>query len=98
MRRTAPRPLAGAIHALAADLEPATTLGAVQRVWPSVVGAGIAAEASPTAERGGVVTVSCRAAVWAQELDLMGPDLVARLNAAIGEEVVRSLRCVATPA
>ena len=98
MRRVAPRPVASALDALTADLEPATTLGAVQRVWPTVVGAGIAAEARPTAERSGVVTVSCHAAVWAQELDLMGPDLVARLNAALGEEVVRSLRCVATPA
>jgi predicted nucleic acid-binding Zn ribbon protein len=98
MRRLAPRPLAGAVEALAAELEPATALGAVQRAWPGVVGDAIAAEARPTAERAGVVTVSCRAAVWAQELDLMGPDLVARLNAALGADVVRSLRCVATPA
>ena len=96
MRRLAPRPLAGALEALAADLEPASALGAIQRVWPSVVGDVIAAEAGPTAERGGTVTVSCRAAVWAQELDLMAPELVARLNAALGHEAVRSLRCVAT--
>ena len=57
-----------------------------------------AAEAQPIGERRGVVTIGCRSAVWAQELDLMGADLVARLNAAIGEEVVRSLRCVATGA
>jgi predicted nucleic acid-binding Zn ribbon protein len=70
----------------------------VQRVWPEVVGEVIAAEARPTAERGGVVTVSCRAAVWAQELDLMAPELVERLNAALGREALRWLRCVATPA
>jgi predicted nucleic acid-binding Zn ribbon protein len=86
------------VEALAADLEPATALGAIQRVWPAVVGAAIAAEARPTSERAGVVTVSCRAAVWAQELDLMGPELVARINAALGDDPVRSLRCVATPA
>jgi predicted nucleic acid-binding Zn ribbon protein len=98
MRRNAPRPLAGAIEQLAAGLEPATALGAIQRAWPGVVGDVIAAEARPTAERGGVVTVSCRAAVWAQELDLMAPELVGRLNGALGHEAVRSLRCVATPA
>ena len=98
MRRSAPRPLAGAVEALAAGLQPSTPLGAVQRVWHDVAGDVIAAEAQPVAERRGVVTVSCRSAVWAQELDLMGADLVARLNAAIGEEVVRSLRCVATGA
>ena len=39
---------------------------------------------SPPAERDGVVTVTCASAVWAQELDLMAPELVARLNAALG--------------
>jgi predicted nucleic acid-binding Zn ribbon protein len=96
MRRRSPRPVATAVEALAARLEPATTLGSVQRVWPEVVGDAIASEASPTGERGGVVTVTCRAAVWAQELDLMAPDVVTRLNAALGAEAVRSLRCVAT--
>jgi hypothetical protein len=43
-----------------------------------------------------VVTVACAASVWAQELDLMGPQIVARLNSALGDdERVRRLRCVA---
>jgi predicted nucleic acid-binding Zn ribbon protein len=42
-----------------------------------------------------VITVSCEASVWAQELDLMGPQLVASLNARLGGEAVRRLRCVA---
>jgi predicted nucleic acid-binding Zn ribbon protein len=96
MRRLAPRPLGPAVEALAADLAPATALGAVQGVWAEVVGDLIAGEARPTAERDGVVTVSCRAAVWAQELDLMGPELVARLNSALGTGAVRALRCVST--
>ncbi len=98
MRRRTPRPVSLSIDALAQRLEPATALGAVQRVWKDTVGDVIAAEAEPTREREGVVTVSCRAAVWAQELDLMGPELVARINAALGHEAVRALRCVATPA
>jgi hypothetical protein len=36
--------------------------------------------------------------VWAQELDLMGPELVARLNAALGADTLRALRCSAAPA
>ena len=97
MRRLAPRPVSTAVGALAAELEPATPLAVVQRLWPQVVGDQIAAEARPVRERGGVVTVGCAAAVWAQELDLMAGDLVERLNAAAGRAVVRSLRCVATP-
>jgi predicted nucleic acid-binding Zn ribbon protein len=42
--------------------------------------------------------VTCASAVWAQELDLMGPELVARLNAELGAELVRSLRCSCAPA
>jgi predicted nucleic acid-binding Zn ribbon protein len=42
--------------------------------------------------------VACDAAVWAHELDLMGPELVERLNAALGAPRVRALRCQAAPA
>jgi predicted nucleic acid-binding Zn ribbon protein len=83
------------LHRLADELAPATVLAEVQRVWPQVVGASIAAQATPTAERGGVVTVSCSASVWAQELDLMGPQIVGRLNAQLARGSVRRLRCVA---
>ncbi len=93
MRRAAPRPLSVAVDGLAATLAPATTLARVQEVWERTTGAAIAAAASPTAERDGVLTVSCVAAVWAQELDLMAVDLVPRLNAALGAESIRELRC-----
>jgi predicted nucleic acid-binding Zn ribbon protein len=97
-RRHAPRPVSGAVAALAGRLAPQTLLADVQRVWPAAVGEAIAARATPTGERDGVLVVSCEAAVWAQELDLMGPELVARLNGALGTDAVRSLRCQAVPA
>ena len=96
-RRRAPRPASLSVGALADPLAPATVQAEVQRVWPAVAGAAIAAEATPTAERGGTLTITCRSAVWAQELDLMGPDLVARLNAALGREAVAGLRCSSAP-
>jgi predicted nucleic acid-binding Zn ribbon protein len=96
--RRAPRTLAFAVNELAAELEPATPLAAVQRVWAQAVGSEIAAQATPTAVRDGVATVSCRAAVWAQELDLMGPEVVARVNAALGSDALTRLRCRATRA
>jgi predicted nucleic acid-binding Zn ribbon protein len=95
MSRRAPRPLASALGELEQRLAPATLLADVQRVWPGVAGPAIAREAQPTAERDGVVTVTCSASVWAQELDLMGPMLVERLNEALGEQAVQRLRCVA---
>ena len=96
MRRRAPRPAGLAVVALRERLQPATPLAAVQRAWPEAVGPAVAAEAQPVSERAGVVTVSCRSAVWAQELDLMAPVLIERLNQAVGGPAVRSLRCLAT--
>jgi predicted nucleic acid-binding Zn ribbon protein len=95
-RRRSPRSLAVALGSLADELAPDTLLAEVQRIWASTVGAGIAAQAKPTTERGGVVTVSCAASVWAQELDLMGPQIVDQLNRALAAERVTRLRCVAT--
>jgi len=91
--RTAPRPLSEPLRALAAMLSPATTLARVQEIWEPATGAAIAASARPTGEREGVLTVSCEAAVWAQELELIAPQLIPRLNAALGGEAIRELRC-----
>lgn len=97
MSRRAPRPLASALAPLQEALAPRTLLAEVQRVWPAAAGDAIAREAAPVAERGGVVTVACAASVWAQELDLMAPLLIERLNAAIADGEVRRLRCVTAP-
>jgi predicted nucleic acid-binding Zn ribbon protein len=97
-RRAQARPAGDAVSALARRLAPATVLADVQRVWSDAVGEAVAAQAEPTGERDGVLVVTCSAAVWAHELDLMGPELVARLNAALGRDAVRSLRCRTTPA
>ena len=91
--RKAPRPLSVALEDLNSTLAPATTLARVQELWERTTGPAIAAAAIPTAERDGVLTVRCAAAVWAQELDLMAFDLLPRLNAALGAEVIRELRC-----
>jgi predicted nucleic acid-binding Zn ribbon protein len=95
--RRAPRQLGSAVDRLRDELAPQTLLAEVQRVWPATVGAGIAAEAQPTSERGGVLVVSCSASVWAQELDLMAPMILERLNQALGGQRIARLRCVAVP-
>lgn len=93
MSRPAPRPLSSALDGLTRTLAPATTLARVQEVWERVAGSAIASAAQPTAERAGVLTVSCESSVWAQELTLMQRDLVGRLNAALGDAPVLELRC-----
>ncbi len=93
--RRAPRPLQAALTMLADELAPQTLLADVQRAWPAAVGPAIAAQAHPTAERRGVVTISCAASVWAQELDLMAPQIIERLNGSLATHTVARLRCVA---
>ena len=94
MRRVAPRSLHGALEVLSRELAPASTLARVQECWERTVGPAIAAAAQPTAERAGVLEVTCEAAVWAQELDLMAGDLIPRLNSALGEPAITALRCL----
>jgi predicted nucleic acid-binding Zn ribbon protein len=95
VRRAGPRPIGQALDALADVLAPPTALAAVQRAWPRAAGE-FAAHAQPIAERDGVVTVACSAAVWASELDLMSELVVRRLNDALGRPAVRRLRTRAT--
>jgi predicted nucleic acid-binding Zn ribbon protein len=92
--RRSPRSMQAALTVLADELAPQTLLAEVQRAWPGVVGPSIAAQAQPTAERGGVVTVSCSASVWAQELDLMSVAILERLNEALPSGAISRLRCV----
>ena len=85
MRRSALRPAALALAQVCGEAQPATVLARVQQAWPQAVGAVIAAEAEPVGERAGVLTVACRSAVWAQELELLSHDLLARLNDALAD-------------
>jgi predicted nucleic acid-binding Zn ribbon protein len=95
--RRSPRQLGIAVAQVRDQLAPATLLADVQRAWPEAVGEAIAAEAQPTAERAGTLTVSCSASVWAQELDLMSPAIIERLNAVLASGRISRLRCTAVP-
>jgi predicted nucleic acid-binding Zn ribbon protein len=95
--RRSPRRLGAVVEQIRDELAPQTLLAEVQRAWSGAVGPGIAAQAQPTAERGGVLTVSCAASVWAQELDLMAPAILERLNPALKAGRVTRLRCVTVP-
>jgi predicted nucleic acid-binding Zn ribbon protein len=84
VRRRGPRPLSAALEGVVADAAPPTLLARVQASWPETVGAAVAAEAQPVSERGGALTVTCRSGTWANELELLAPELLGRLNAALG--------------
>jgi predicted nucleic acid-binding Zn ribbon protein len=85
--------MAHVLEGLTSDLVPRSTLARVQVCWAAAVGEAIAAATRPIAEREGVLTVHCATSVWAQELDLMAPELLSRLNAALGDPPLHKLRC-----
>ena len=93
-KRARPRSLSSALRSVRDRAAPATLLAAVQTAWPEVAGQAIAGEATPVGERDGIVSVACRSAVWAQELDLMAPRLLERLNERL-EQPVAALRFTA---
>jgi predicted nucleic acid-binding Zn ribbon protein len=83
MRRRRPRGLGPALEHLTRGASPPTLLARAQARWAEAAGAALAQEAEPVSERGGTLTVACRSSVWAQELTLLAPDLLGRLNAAL---------------
>jgi predicted nucleic acid-binding Zn ribbon protein len=89
-----PRPIAEALARVTEAAAPATTLARIQGCWEEVAGLVIAEEAQPVSERSGVVTVRCRSAVWANELELLAPGLVEALNGALGGPAVGALKFV----
>lgn len=86
-----------ALDRLAISVAPQTPLARIQAIWTEAAGAVIAENAEPLRERGGVLTVYCRQSVWAQEIALMSVELTVRINAALGDDLVREIRTTATP-
>jgi predicted nucleic acid-binding Zn ribbon protein len=95
MRRGRPHHPGGAFRRVVEDATPQTLLGGVQAAWAEVAGETVARQATPVREREGEVTVACRSASWAQELDLLSERLRARLNERLGGELVSGLRFTA---
>lgn len=84
--RRRPLRVAAALREAMAAGAPRTPLAAVQASWARAVGPAIAEQAEPVSERDGSVTVACRSATWAQELDLMQERIRERLNAELAEQ------------
>jgi predicted nucleic acid-binding Zn ribbon protein len=80
VRRLAPRPLSAVLAGAVGEARPAGLLAAVQSAWVPVAGPALATAAAPSSEHSGTVTVTCESGVWAHELELLAPDLTARLN------------------
>lgn len=60
--------------------------------WSAVVGHQIAEHARPTALNDGVLSVIAESTAWATQLRIMQAQLLAKIAAAVGNDVVRSLK------
>lgn len=61
------------------------------RVWDEVVGPQIAAHARPARIRDGVLEVRVDQAVWMQQLQLLKPKILIRLNERLGGEPIADI-------
>ena len=61
--------------------------------WEALVGPGLAGRTTPRALDRGTLTIACAGPV-AMELTMLGPQVIARINAGLGRAVVQRLRFV----
>jgi len=61
--------------------------------WPQLAGPELAARAAPVKFAGGTLTLACTGPV-AMELQLLGPQIMSRLNLGLGHAMIERLRFV----
>ncbi|MGP3998510.1 DUF721 domain-containing protein [Streptomyces sp. 8N706] len=91
-----PLPLGAAINRLITERgwETPAAVGGVMGRWPQMVGPEVAQHCEPQRydEDARVLTVQCDSSVWATQLRLLAPQLVARLNADLGQGTVKLIK------
>jgi predicted nucleic acid-binding Zn ribbon protein len=66
----------------------------LMRVWPEAVGEAIARRTEVASLKFHTAVVKVSGAMWIQELNLMKPQILARIREAMGNDAVRDLRFV----
>ena len=69
-----------------------TELTRVWSLWLPAVGPAVAANARPAAFRGRLLLVHVSSSVWFQELQFLKADIITKLNAALGRELVGDIK------
>jgi hypothetical protein len=65
--------------------------------WKEMVGEQVAARCEPASLGQGVLKVWAASAPWANELKYLAPEVIRRVNAGVGREVVRELKVALRP-
>ena len=64
----------------------------VQLIWREVVGEKIADVTEILGVKGGIVRIATRDSMWSQELSMIKPEIIRKLNDRLGEKIVRDIR------
>jgi predicted nucleic acid-binding Zn ribbon protein len=89
-----PQPLSATLQkyiktsAAGADITKATLFAR----WPEIVGPALADHARPAALTDGELLLQCESTAWASQVRLMAPQIVKKLNEAIGHGSVRRIK------
>lgn len=89
-----PMPLMAALDRLRTERGwemPIAVAGVMER-WADIVGPEIAAHCEPERYEDRELLVRCDSSAWAAQLKLLAPQLVARLNAELGQGTVRMIK------
>jgi predicted nucleic acid-binding Zn ribbon protein len=89
-----PRPFGAAIRDLLAarGWEQQAAIGGVFGNWPQIVGKEVADHTTPTSFEDGEVVIVADSPAWAQQVKLLAPTLVRRLNEELGDGTVRRVK------
>lgn len=60
--------------------------------WQDVVGPHIAASSAAEKVRDGILFVCCKSSAWSNELTLHKPDIIKKLNSAVGKKIITDIR------
>jgi predicted nucleic acid-binding Zn ribbon protein len=95
-RRKSPQQIGGALQEILSrlDTEGHFEIVRLMRLWPGVVGEMIARRTEVNGLKFHTAVVKVSGAMWIQELNLMKPQILARLCDAMGNDAVRDLRFV----
>ena len=96
-RAEPPAPLADALAAVSRRRGWARRLeeAQVHDVWEQVAGADLARHVTPVRLHGGVLVLRASSTVWATQVRYLAGDLIPRLNAALGQDLIERVKVTA---
>ena len=91
-RTSRPKRIGEALDRALDPIAPKTPLAEIQRLWPAAVGPQIAAVTKVLEELDGTVTIECENTIWANELEMMSPQLLEKLASQMDGAAPEKLR------